>query len=205
MARPSAEGPKASGDRHRRMIENNRATAFSKRRPRGSGRFVHKVFAPCSRSLEKFPRSFPYTSCRESFIRLASVASTAMSDSISSPPDQTKLVRFFAFVLCAMPAFFAVECLLIVFAVPAIQAMFADFGTRLPAMTEFVFEWRPAIAALAIAAVLVPALLYWSKGLCRGHVIAASAFGLFNFMLAQTALLGVLLPIFSLGAVSGGV
>ena len=117
---------------------------------------------------------------------------------------QARLVRFFAFVGCALPAIFALECLLLVLAIPTFRAMFADFGTKLPVLTEWVFDWCVAIAGLAIAAVAIPAVRYWDTGLSREHVVVACVLGLFNFMLAQATLVSLFLPIFTLSAVSGG-
>ena len=114
-----------------------------------------------------------------------------MSDAAPDCSSQTKLVRFFAFVCCALPAIFALECLLLVLAIPTFEAMFADFG------------WRFAIAAVAVGAAIIPALRYWRKGLGRDHVIVASVLGFFNCLLAQATLISLFLPIFTLGAVAG--
>ena len=126
-----------------------------------------------------------------------------MSDAAPDCSSQTKLVRFFAFVCCALPAIFALECLLLVLAIPTFEAMFADFGSKLPVLTGFVFGWRFAIAAVAVGAAIIPALRYWRKGLGRDHVIVASVLGFFNCLLAQATLISLFLPIFTLGAVAG--
>ncbi len=125
-----------------------------------------------------------------------------MSTESAPSAPRSKLATVAAFAVCSLPALFAFEIfLLVVVAIPIFVAMFADFGARLPTMTEAVLRWRWLVLAAAILAAVIPAVRFWPRGLTREHVAVAAALGAFNFMLAQAALFALFLPVFQLGAV----
>lgn len=127
-----------------------------------------------------------------------------MNDEQPVPVRVSKLRTVLAFLVCSTPAVFCVEGIFIVVNMSLFEAMFADYGAKLPVLTEWALRFRLAVAGVLVAAALAPALLYWRKGLGREHVLVSAALGALNFAVAQALLFVLFLPIFQLGMVSGG-
>ena len=100
---------------------------------------------------------------------------------------------------------------LMIFIFPVFAAMFADFGAKLPAMTQFMIDWSNLyrhfpllIFAAPFAVVFGPfALLdsYSGRVKARRWLLISAALIVLLFLMILAA---VILPIFQLGAVAGG-
>lgn len=123
--------------------------------------------------------------------------------------EETTLQRVGAFertvatCLCVVPFLFSAQCFFAAMATPVFKAMFADFGSKLPGLTELVAQTWPAWAAIAVIAPIA-ALIVSRKAVARTSLIFSTTLGLVMFVVAQTITLALFLPIFQLGAVASG-
>jgi len=123
-----------------------------------------------------------------------------MNDDLNLRVDRFE--RTVATCLYAVPALFSLQCVGIGLSGRIFEAMFADFGSPLPALTKAVISGRLVLVVLGFA-VMAFCLIYARKGRPIRSVVASTVLGLMVFFLAQAATLGLFLPIFELGTVAG--
>jgi type II secretory pathway component PulF len=114
-----------------------------------------------------------------------------------------KFERTVATCFCVVPFLFAAQCFFAAIICPVFQAMFADFGSKLPVLTEWAIRtWR----FWAVFAVLVPtaAIIVARKRPPAFALIFATSAGLVMFVVAQILTAALFLPILQLGEVAGG-
>jgi type II secretory pathway component PulF len=108
-----------------------------------------------------------------------------------------------ALCLCIVPVIFSAQVLFAAFTCPVFSAMFTDFGAKLPAPTRFVLStWR--FWALIGIGVPVVAVILARRAEARFAIKFSAITGIIMFIFAQCITLSLLLPIFQLGAVAGG-
>jgi hypothetical protein len=125
---------------------------------------------------------------------------------MSDDPLVQRIERFertVATCLCMVPMLFAGQCLAVSLGIPVFQAMFADFGSPLPALTEFAFAGRPIWILLSVG-IPTSAVIMARRGPPGLAVIFATVTGLLLFLLAQFVTASLFLPVFQLGEVASG-
>lgn len=115
----------------------------------------------------------------------------------------SRFERNVATCLCAFPVLFSAQCVFAALAAPTFGAMYADFGAKLPAPTQFVLDTR---GLWAVAGVVLPiGLLILARiGRPTVSVVVSTVLGVLVFIIAQALTGALFLPIFQLGAVAGG-
>lgn len=103
--------------------------------------------------------------------------------------------------LCIVPFLFSAQCFFAAVAAPIFEAMFADFGSKLPAWTSFVMQTWQLWAAVAVV-VPILTLLVARKAKSSRALAASAAAGVLMFVIAQAITLALFLPIWQLGAVA---
>ncbi len=114
-----------------------------------------------------------------------------------------KFERTVATCLASVPLLFSLQLLSLSLTARVFQAMFADFGARLPGWTVFVTENWYFWAAFAVITPVV-SFTVARKGPARTSVIFSTIASWVSFVAAQSFTIGLFLPIFQLGAVAGG-
>jgi hypothetical protein len=83
------------------------------------------------------------------------------------------------------------------------EKMFVDFGSALPAVTTFVFQFRPLWLLLAIG-LPIATLILSRKAQPAFSVIFSTVCGLLLFLIAQFLTYAAFLPVFQLAGVASG-
>ena len=125
---------------------------------------------------------------------------------MSDDPLLARIDRFertVATCLCVVPVLFAAQCFFAAIACPVFQSMFADFGARLPALTELAMRTWPFWAAFAVIVPIVTFVVS-RKSKPAFSLVFTTASGVVLFAVAQTLTVALFLPIIQLGAVAGG-
>ena len=112
--------------------------------------------------------------------------------------------RTVATCLSAVPLFFAAPCVLLSLCVPAYERMFADFGTKLPGLTEFMFHARLLWLVLSLGLPVV-AVIVARRSRPIFAVLFSTVTGFANFLIALFLAVAVSLPIMELGKVADGI
>src|SRR4051812_13348945 len=112
--------------------------------------------------------------------------------------------RTVATCLCTLPLLFSAQCLLISLGAPVFSAMFADFGAKLPWLTQFVIGTWPLWALVAVAVPII-SLVIARRGKATFSIVFSTIAGICMFFIAQLVTGAMFLPIFELGAVAGGI
>ena len=124
-----------------------------------------------------------------------------MSDEIL----EKRLERFertVATCLCSVPALFGAQCLTVSLALPVFEEMFTGFGSKLPALTTFVFDARAVWILLAIG--LPSAALFLARKKKATHaVVFATIAGIALFSVAQFVTVAAFLPVFEMASAVG--
>jgi hypothetical protein len=115
-----------------------------------------------------------------------------------------RIERRVRFALCVLPMVFSLQIALVGFSVPVFEAMFADFGTALPGLTNVAIKLRVLWFAVSVAGIVAPILIVRNRRLDRPVVLGLGICGLASFALAQALTLALFLPIFELGKVADG-
>ena len=96
----------------------------------------------------------------------------------------------------------------LIFIIPVFGAMFADFGAKLPALTQLLMDfsnffkrWWWCLNPL-LAAVVVALAIYSTKRVAPRKLLRVAA--ILQFLLLLAIVVSMFLPIFQLGAVAGG-
>jgi hypothetical protein len=111
--------------------------------------------------------------------------------------------RTVATCICTISFLFGAQCLGVALSIPIFEKMFADFGSALPGVTTFVFQFRPLWLLLAVGLPLTTLILS-RKAPATFSVIFATACGLLLFLIAQFLTGAAFLPIFQLAGVASG-
>ena len=112
--------------------------------------------------------------------------------------------RTVATCLCALPLLFSAQCLVVSLSGPVFAAMFADFGAKLPWLTQFVIGTWQAWALVAVA-VPIASFVIARKGKTTSSIVFSTIAGIGMFLIAQVVTGAMFLPIFQLGAVASGI
>ncbi len=108
------------------------------------------------------------------------------------------------FVLRAVPVLFGLQVVGIGLVTPIFRAMFADFGSKLPLLTNLLIDGRFGWLVLGIAIAVAPYLILSINKITRPRVSIVTGLGFIQFGLAQGMTLAVFLPIIQLGSVAAG-
>ena len=120
------------------------------------------------------------------------------------PKRIERFERTVATCLCAVPLLFSAQCVLAAFSAPTFGAMFADFGAKLPLPTQFILDTWGLWAAFGII-VPIGCFTLARRGSPNLSVILSTILGVAIFLIAQLITGALLLPVFHLGAVAGGI
>lgn len=111
--------------------------------------------------------------------------------------------RTVATCLCTVPALFGAQCLAVSLAVPILEEMFVGFGSKLPALTSFVFGAR-ALWVLFSLGLPATALFLARRAKATHAVVFATIAGVSLFFIAQFVTIAAFLPVFELANAVGG-
>lgn len=113
-----------------------------------------------------------------------------------------KFERTVATCICIVPFLFSVQCFAASIATPIFEDMFADFGSKLSALTEFIFRTWGVWALVSVIAPL-STLAAARFAPARLSLVISTAAGLLMFLIAQTITAALFLPIMDMASVVG--